>query len=68
MISDQVRRKRHGYWNLEDLPAKNKAARGEGKPEMFDFLGFTFYCSMDTKKKFFRVKVKSRAVRRLQQN
>lgn len=38
---------------------KNRAARGEGKPETFDFLGFTFYCSMDTKKRFFRVKVKS---------
>lgn len=38
---------------------KNRAMRGEGKPETFDFLGFTFYCSMDTKKRFFRVKVKS---------
>ena len=38
---------------------KDRAARGEGKPETFDFLGFIFYCSMDTKKRFFRVKVKS---------
>ncbi|WHH56822.1 group II intron reverse transcriptase/maturase [Petroclostridium sp. X23] len=36
---------------------KDRAARSEGKPETFDFLGFTFYCSMDTKKRFFRVKV-----------
>lgn len=39
--------------------AKDRAMRGEGKPEAFDFLGFTFYCSMNTKKRFFRVKVKS---------
>ncbi|MEL7565561.1 MAG: group II intron reverse transcriptase/maturase [Dehalobacterium sp.] len=38
---------------------KDRVARREGKPETFDFLGFTFYCSMDTKKRFFRVKVKS---------
>jgi len=39
--------------------AKDRATRGEAKPETFDFLGFTFYCSMDIKKRFFRVKVKS---------
>lgn len=37
----------------------NRKARGEGKPETFDFLGFTFYCSMDRRKRFFRCKVKS---------
>ena len=28
-----------------------------GKPKTFDFLGFTFYCSKDSKKGFFRCKV-----------
>ena len=37
---------------------ENRARRGEGKPETFDFLGFTFYCSESTKGKFL-VKVKS---------
>jgi len=39
--------------------AGNRKSRGEGKPETFNFLGFTFYCSTDRAKKFFRVKVKS---------
>ena len=38
---------------------ENRKNRGEGKPETFDFLGFTLYCSRDGKKGFFRVKVKS---------
>jgi hypothetical protein len=38
---------------------ENRNRRGEGKPETFDFLGFTFYCGMDSKKKFFRCKVKT---------
>ena len=37
----------------------NRAKRGLGKPETFDFLGFTFYCSENGKKKFFRCKVKT---------
>lgn len=37
----------------------NRKNRGEGKPETFDFLGFTFYCSKDSKKQFYRVKVKT---------
>lgn len=32
---------------------------GEGKPETFDFLGFTFYCGMNGKKTFFRCLVKT---------
>src|SRR5699024_5434920 len=28
---------------------RNRKARGEGKPDTFDFLGFTFYCGMDGK-------------------
>ena len=28
-------------------------------PETFDFLGFTFYCGMDSRKRFFRCKVKT---------
>jgi group II intron reverse transcriptase/maturase len=39
--------------------AGNRQKRGEGKPETFCFLGFTFYCSTDRAKKRFRVKVKS---------
>jgi group II intron reverse transcriptase/maturase len=38
---------------------QNREHRGEKKPETFDFLGFTLYCSVDGKKGFFRVKVKS---------
>lgn len=38
---------------------ENRAKRGLGKPETFDFLGFTFYCSEDGKKQFFRCKVKT---------
>ncbi|WP_291299920.1 group II intron reverse transcriptase/maturase [Desulfosporosinus sp. BICA1-9] len=37
----------------------NRAKRGLGKPETFDFLGFTFYCSENGKKEFFRCKVKT---------
>jgi nucleoid DNA-binding protein len=39
--------------------ARNRKARNERKPETFSFLGFTFYCGMDGKKEFFRVKVKT---------
>lgn len=38
---------------------ENRERRGEGKPETFDFLGFTFYCGTDSWKKFFRCRVKS---------
>ena len=38
---------------------RNRNARGEGKPETFDFLGFTFYCSKNTERTFFRCKVKT---------
>lgn len=38
---------------------QNRRARGEGKPDTFNFLGFTFYCSEDSRKQFFRVKVKT---------
>lgn len=38
---------------------ENRERRGEGKPETFDFLGFTFYCGMNGKKEFFRCKVKT---------
>lgn len=39
--------------------AENRKKRGEGKPETFDFLGFTFYCGMDGKKRFFRCRVRT---------
>lgn len=38
---------------------QNRAKRGLGKPETFDFLGFTFYYSENGKKEFFRCKVKT---------
>ena len=37
----------------------NRERRGEGKPETFDFLGFTLYCSTDRMNRFFRCKVKT---------
>jgi len=39
--------------------SENRSKRGLGKPETFDFLGFTFYCSKDGSKTFFRCKVKT---------
>lgn len=39
--------------------AKNRKERREGKPETFDFLGFTFYCGKANKKGFFRCRVKT---------
>ena len=38
---------------------ENRNRRGEGKPETFDFLGFTFYCGMNGRKEFFRCRVKT---------
>lgn len=38
---------------------ENREKRGEGKPETFDFLGFTFYCGQDSRKEFFRCRVKT---------
>ncbi len=37
----------------------NREKDGRGKPDTFDFLGFTFYCSRDGKNRFFRCKVKT---------
>lgn len=37
----------------------NRERRGEGKPETFDFLGFTFYCGQANKKGFFRCRIKT---------
>ena len=38
---------------------ENRIKRGEGKPETFDFLGFTFYCGMNAMKSYFRCRVKT---------
>lgn len=38
---------------------ENRNRRGDGKPDTFSFLGFTFYCSMNREKTRFCVKVKS---------
>lgn len=58
-------------YNLELAPEKtkvlefgrfakeNRKRRGLGKPETFNFLGFTLFCSEDSRKGFFRVKVKT---------
>lgn len=39
--------------------AENRRKRGQGKPETFDFLGFTHYCSTSNKSGKFRVKRKT---------
>lgn len=49
--------------------AEQRAARGEEKPETFDFLGFTHYCTRSRKRAMFvvgRKTVKKRMVRTLQ--
>ena len=73
-------KKRMGKFNLELEDSKsrllefgkfaesNRKARGEGKPETFDFLGFTFYCGksrrgypcvmLQTSRKKFKQKLK----------
>ena len=38
---------------------ENRWKRGMGRPETFDFLGFTFYCGTDGKGGFFRCRVKT---------
>jgi group II intron reverse transcriptase/maturase len=38
---------------------ENRARHGQGKPETFSFLGFTMYCSTDSRKGFFRVKART---------
>ena len=38
---------------------QNRKGRNAGKPETFDFLGFTFYCGQNGKKEFFRCMVKT---------
>ena len=43
--------------------ADNRARRGEGKPETFDFLGFTHYCGKRRKSRTFTVKRRSIAKR-----
>ncbi len=42
--------------------AKNRASRGVGKPETFDFLGFTHICAK-TRKGAFQLRRKTRAPR-----
>jgi len=39
--------------------AENRTKRGAGKPETFDFLGFTFYCTVSRQDRMFCVKVKT---------
>ena len=62
---------RFAKFGLEVAPEKTKIlefgrfarvdreSRGAGKPDTFDFLGFTFYCGTDRTKEFFRCRVKS---------
>jgi hypothetical protein len=42
-----------------EFEKENRGRRGEGKPETYSFLDFTFYCSTNQAKTMFRVKVKS---------
>ena len=44
------------------MAAYNRSKRGEGKPETFDFLGFTHYCSR-ARRGFFMVKRKTQSKR-----
>ena len=43
--------------------AANRSRRGEGKPETFDFLGFTHICAMTRKNKWFTIRRKTIAKR-----
>jgi RNA-directed DNA polymerase len=43
--------------------AANRSERGEGKPETFDFLGFTHICATTRKNKYFTVRRKTIAKR-----
>lgn len=53
---------------FDKFAESNRKARGEGKPETFDFLGFTFFCGrsrrgypcamLQTSRKKFRQKLK----------
>jgi group II intron reverse transcriptase/maturase len=64
-------KERFAFFGLELEPTKtrlvefgryaeqNRKKRGEGKPETFDFLGFTHYCSKSYKTGGFRVKRKT---------
>jgi len=47
---------------------ENRQKRGLGKPETFDFLGFTFYCGTDSWNKIFRCRVKSSRKRMRRKN
>jgi group II intron reverse transcriptase/maturase len=55
---DKTRLIRFGRW-----AARDRRERGEGKPETFDFLGFTHMCSRTRKNKRFTVKRKTIAKR-----
>lgn len=54
LSKDKTRLIEFGKFALE-----NREKRELGKPETFEFLGFTFFCSKDSKKQFYRVKVKT---------
>ena len=45
------------------LTVDNRAKRGEGKPETFDFLGFTYICARTWKNGYFTIKRKSMSKR-----
>jgi RNA-directed DNA polymerase len=74
-------RERFAKFNLDLHPAKtrliefgrfaasNRAARGQGKPETFDFLGFTHICGKTRKGRFWlrRITIKKRLRAKLKQ-
>lgn len=53
------RKKRRRYWSLGGLPGGTEMQEGGIKPDILDFLDFTFYCGVDGKMQFFRCKVKT---------
>ena len=54
MNSEKTRLIQFGRFAIDD-----RAKRGEGKPETFDFLGFTHICAKTRKDRYFTVKRKS---------
>lgn len=48
---------------LERFADSNRRERGKGKPETFDFLGFTYICGKNSKTGYFEVRRKTAAKR-----
>ena len=46
---------KRGFWSSDRSRLKNRKRRGEGKPETFDFLGFTHICGKKRSNGYFTV-------------